>query len=158
MKWIFRTYKCPEGVSLAPSLCHPLYAAARGKYILARYGGEISEEKHTSSNHLDLGGMLMVDSPSVTLRLGRDRLISCWQHQIPYVLEMLRGSKGFDHAGRKYHRVSRFPGVLVFISDKDCRRFCKFLGENQNDHLAACHKKEMIGVLEEANEHIRRKG
>ena len=156
MQWIYMTYedsKVPK-TSYAPSLCHPHFARARTAYMAERYGAAVLKVQHTENNHIDLGGMMMLNEPSVRLQLGTQRYISCWEHQVGGVLTLLHAAPKKMHAGRNYRRLSRFPGVIVYISDKDCRRFLEFLKDKQNDIREAGHRRD---VQEALNGAIRRK-
>lgn len=154
MKWIFTSYGFPPGNELkplAPSLCHPLYARERERYMLERHGVSPVERTEIESNHIDLGGSLMHGEPTIDLWLGPDRSISCWAHQASWVLTELQVAGSVIFGGREYKRLSRWPGVIVYISARDCRRFVARLKRRIDMPGEEARRVAMLEALVRAN-------
>ena len=153
MKWVHIQFSVPaDGSHINPSLCHPLMAQRRLEYVCAKYKVTVTKTEKRDTAFLDLGGMVMNDSPKVSVRLGADRKFWVWQHQISYVLEYLRdGGRLEQTPAGKFHTFQSFPAMLVHLSDLDLKKAIKALEKAVKYEDEQAHAEATMNVLVKAN-------
>lgn len=117
MSWTFVTFS-PES-KVRPHALHPHAKAARLRDLKDRHGAAPVAIRSQSEVMIDLGGMIHMNAPCITIDLGKTRQLSVWEHHAVEVAAALRRLTPVQLAGRSWFRVGSFPGIMIYLSAKD---------------------------------------
>lgn len=106
-------------------VCHPSAAKFRVNDIISRYGVRPQEVRKVSNLHLDYGGALSTKARALEIEVGSNRTLSTWPSQAMYWagrLEDQINRSTFKIAGKRFIRVSGFPGFIFYLSAVDAEK------------------------------------